>query len=79
MVNETGSGTELLKAAVNSIRALRADGALVHCITNTVAQNFTANVLLACGATPSMTVSPAEVAGIFQPRRCSPHQYRHVG
>lgn len=62
MVNETGSRTELLNSAVNSIRTLRADGAIVHCITNTVAQNFTANVLLACGATPSMTVSPAEVA-----------------
>ena len=61
MVHETGSGKELLRAAVASIRALRADGAIVHCITNTVAQNFTANVLLACGATPSMTVSPAEV------------------
>jgi hydroxyethylthiazole kinase len=35
---------------------------LVHCITNTVAQNFTANVLLAAGAVPSMTISPGEVA-----------------
>jgi hydroxyethylthiazole kinase len=33
----------------------------VHCITNAVAQNFTANVLLAAGATPSMTVDPAEI------------------
>ena len=29
----------------------------VHCITNAVAQNFTANVLLAAGAVPSMTLS----------------------
>jgi hydroxyethylthiazole kinase len=33
----------------------------VHCITNTVAQAFTANVLLALGAVPSMTIAPEEV------------------
>jgi hydroxyethylthiazole kinase len=33
----------------------------VHCITNTVAQQFTANVLLAAGAVPSMTLSPQEI------------------
>jgi hydroxyethylthiazole kinase len=35
----------------------------VHAITNTVAQGFTANVLLALGAVPSMSLAPAEVAG----------------
>ncbi len=40
----------------------RASKPHVHCITNIVAQNFTANVLLAAGATPSMTVAVAEVA-----------------
>jgi hydroxyethylthiazole kinase len=34
----------------------------VHCITNAVAQTFTANVLLAAGAIPSMTISRKEVA-----------------
>jgi hydroxyethylthiazole kinase len=34
----------------------------VHCITNAVAQEFTANLLLAAGAVPSMTISPEEVA-----------------
>ena len=34
----------------------------VHCITNTVAQTFTANMLLAAGAVPSMTVAPDEIA-----------------
>lgn len=43
------------------IDTLRSNGAMVHCISNTVAQNFTANVLLACGATPSMTTSIEEV------------------
>ena len=33
----------------------------VHCITNAVAQNFTANVLLAAGAVPSMTLSVEEI------------------
>ena len=37
----------------------------VHCITNAVAQNVTANVLLAAGATPSMTVAPAEIGGFI--------------
>jgi hydroxyethylthiazole kinase len=34
----------------------------VHCITNAVAQTFTANILLAVGAMPSMTIAPEEVA-----------------
>jgi hydroxyethylthiazole kinase len=34
----------------------------VHCITNAVAQAFTANMLLAVGAIPSMTIAPDEVA-----------------
>lgn len=33
----------------------------IHCITNSVAQTFTANVLLALGADPSMTVAPDEI------------------
>jgi len=32
----------------------------VHCITNAVAQNFTANMLLAAGAVPSMTIAQKE-------------------
>src|ERR1700704_7089731 len=34
----------------------------VHCITNAVAQNFTANMLLAAGAVPSMTIASDESA-----------------
>src|SRR5262249_25452589 len=40
---------------------LRARRPRVHCITNAVAQNFTANVLLAVGCIPSMTLSAEEV------------------
>jgi hydroxyethylthiazole kinase len=36
----------------------------VHCITNSVVQELTANVLLAAGAIPSMTTSPEEI-GFF--------------
>jgi hydroxyethylthiazole kinase len=35
---------------------------LTHCITNFVAANFTANVLLAAGASPAMVVAIEEVA-----------------
>ena len=34
----------------------------VHCITNSVAQHFTANVLLAAGARPSMTIAVEEIS-----------------
>ena len=40
---------------------LRARSPRVHCITNAVAQNFTANVLLAAGCVPSMTLSSEEI------------------
>lgn len=50
-----------VEKAAEAVQQMRSSGSVVHCITNTVAQNFTANVLLACGATPSMTVSSEEV------------------
>ncbi|MCL4131062.1 UNVERIFIED_CONTAM: hypothetical protein GTU68_054211, partial [Idotea baltica] len=40
------------------VRAVRPH---VHCITNSVAQTFTANVLLALGVEPSMTIAPDEI------------------
>jgi hydroxyethylthiazole kinase len=43
------------------MRRLRAEAPRVHSLTNVVAQNFTANLLLAAGAVPSMTVAPDEV------------------
>ncbi|WP_210209904.1 hydroxyethylthiazole kinase [Pseudolabrys taiwanensis] len=42
---------------------LRARAPRVHCITNAVAQNFTANALLAAGCVPSMTLSADEIGG----------------
>lgn len=52
---------ETISGALETIRRLRDQGTRVHSITNTVAQNFTANVLLACNARPSMTINPDEV------------------
>ncbi len=46
------------------LEAVRARGPLVHCITNTVVQNVTANVLLALGASAAM-VDVVTEAGPF--------------
>jgi hydroxyethylthiazole kinase len=48
--------------AADLLERLRRTAPRVHCITNAVAQHFTANVLLALGAVPSMTIAPEEVA-----------------
>jgi hydroxyethylthiazole kinase len=55
------------QTAAAVLELLRGRAPCVHCITNAVAQNFTANVLLAAGATPSMTLSPEEI-GTFVAR-----------
>jgi len=54
---------DMAQAACIALERLRARSPRVHCITNAVAQNFTANVLLALGCVPSMTLSAEEVAG----------------
>jgi len=41
---------------------LRAKNPLVHCITNYVAMNISANVVLAAGASPAMIHAPEETA-----------------
>ena len=41
---------------------LRAKNPLVHCITNYVAMNISANVVLASGASPAMIHTPEEAA-----------------
>jgi hydroxyethylthiazole kinase len=47
--------------AADILARIRARRPRVHCITNSVAQNYTANMLLAVGAVPSMTTDPAEI------------------
>jgi hydroxyethylthiazole kinase len=51
----------LVELASHLLPLLRARLPKVHCITNTVAQPITANVLLAAGAIPSLTTSEAEI------------------
>ena len=46
------------------IDRVRAASPLVHCVTNTVVANFTANGLLAAGAAPAMVDAPEE-AGVL--------------
>ena len=58
---------DLAAHAAALVERLRSMRPRVHCITNAVAQNFTANVLLAAGAIPSMTIAPDEV-GAFAAR-----------
>src|SRR5471030_1750073 len=48
--------------AAGSLQQLRHSSPLVHCLTNDVVQSFTANVLLALGASPAMVVDPIEAA-----------------
>jgi hydroxyethylthiazole kinase len=52
---------ELLAGAAAVLERVRTRAPHVHCITNAVAQNFSANMLLALGAVPSMTIAPDEV------------------
>ncbi|MEJ2625905.1 MAG: hydroxyethylthiazole kinase [Pseudolabrys sp.] len=58
----TPETADLAQSAAAVLARLRARGPRVHCITNAVAQNFTANVLLAAGCVPSMTVNAQEIA-----------------
>ena len=54
--------SELPSLTAEILERVRARKPSVHCITNAVAQAFTANMLLAAGAVPSMTIAPEEVA-----------------
>ena len=54
--------SDLPEVAADIIARVRRARPRVHCITNAVAQAFTANVLLAAGAVPSMTIAVDEIA-----------------
>lgn len=60
-MSKSADKVHFLEDAFAAINGLRQQSVRVHSITNTVAQNFTANVLLACNARPSMTVNPEEI------------------
>ena len=61
--DQTSPTTDVLDIAA-VVDAVRARSPLVHCVTNTVVTNFTANALLAAGAAPAMVDAPEE-AGIL--------------
>jgi hydroxyethylthiazole kinase len=52
---------ELADIVADVFARIRLRAPRVHCITNSVAQQYTANMLLAAGAVPSMTLSPDEI------------------
>src|SRR2546423_1494447 len=58
---------ELPHITADILARLRVRAPRVHCITNSVAQAFTANTLLAVGAIPSMTLAVDEI-GAFVAR-----------
>jgi hydroxyethylthiazole kinase len=60
--SEAAMHDDVPQIAAALLERLRTRGPRVHCITNAVAQNFTANVLLALGCVPSMTLSAEEIA-----------------
>ena len=59
--------SELPHITADILARLRVRAPRVHCITNSVAQAFTANTLLAAGAVPSMTLAADEI-GAFVAR-----------
>jgi len=59
--SERNTSIELPAITADILQRLRERRPRVHCITNAVAQAFTANMLLAAGAVPSMTIARKEV------------------
>jgi hydroxyethylthiazole kinase len=59
--SERNAIRELPAITADILERLRERRPRVHCITNAVAQAFTANMLLAVGAVPSMTIAQKEV------------------
>jgi hydroxyethylthiazole kinase len=60
------TSSALLERATQFLPRLRTRAPKVHCITNTVAQPITANVLLAAGAIPSLTTSEEEIGAFVR-------------
>ncbi len=65
--SERTASVDLPAIAAEILERIRSRRPRVHCITNAVAQTFTANMLLAAGAIPSMTIAVKEV-GAFVAR-----------
>jgi len=59
--SERNTSIDFPAVTADILERLRERRPRVHCITNAVAQAFTANMLLAAGAVPSMTIALKEV------------------
>ena len=59
--SERNTSIDFPAVTADILERLRERRPRVHCITNAVAQAFTANILLAAGAVPSMTIALREV------------------
>jgi hydroxyethylthiazole kinase len=53
---------QLIEQVIEAWQALQQQAPLVQCITNSVANNYVANILLAAGASPAMIDNPFEAA-----------------
>ena len=84
--DHAGGGRDALRATRDDLpilppicsTRLRARRPRVHCITNSVAQTFTANVLLAVGCVPSMTIRAGGDRRLRRGRGCAAGQSRHL-
>ena len=56
----------ILQQLTEAWKNLQTRQPLVHCITNTVAANYVANILLAAGASPAMIDNPFEAASFVR-------------
>jgi hydroxyethylthiazole kinase len=59
-------GMNLPELAAQCLEVVKSRRPAVHCITNSVAEAFTANALLALGVQPSMTADAREVAAFVK-------------
>lgn len=80
--------------AAHTLHQFRTLSPLTHCMTNEVVQSFTANTLLALGASPAMVIEPEEASQFAaiasallvnvgtltreRPRRCVPQLSRLI-
>lgn len=60
-MSDTSIQNELIVQSTALLSAVRQKKPRIHCITNAAAQVFTANLLLAAGAIPSLTIAAEEV------------------
>ncbi|MEZ5865559.1 MAG: hydroxyethylthiazole kinase, partial [Geminicoccaceae bacterium] len=61
--------SRLIPAAAGVLVRLRAERPRVHCLTTFVAMQLTANLLLAAGAVPSMTMDAREMPAFVETSR----------